>query len=196
MGKSGLEEFREVLTDFKSLTSWSISGAVIAPLADLVLKLGPPWPPGVSIITSFAEILVLIYIFHFWFRTNQKRLGQRMRAAIIVLGISFLAYLVLFDLFTFPSPSTNKRYTKGFVPKSDKKLLLDAGRTEEEVLRGSEYDPNQVWKPWSITAVRLLLVTTWTIIFVSLSVLIGSFVMSQRRKIIRQPNVSPPLRAP
>jgi hypothetical protein len=196
MAQSGIAEFKEVLTDFRSLTSWSIGGAVAAPLADLALKLGPPWPPGAFLISSLAEILTLIYIFHFWFRANHKQLGKRMRASVITLLLSALTYLVLFDLFTFQSPSSNQRYTKGFVPKPDKKMLLDAGRSEDEVLRGSEYNPNQVWKSWSITAVHLSLLGAWTVIFISLSIVVGSFVISQRRKRIRQADDSPLQRAP
>jgi hypothetical protein len=57
MAKTGLKEFKEVVTDVKSLPSLVVNAAVVAPLADFVLHLGAPWPGGVPVITSLVELI-------------------------------------------------------------------------------------------------------------------------------------------
>lgn len=186
MAKSGLEEFREVITDVRSLTSWAVGGAVAAPLFDFVLHLGAPWPTGVPIITSLVELLSLICIFHFWFRKSQKKLTKRLVIALIILLVSFFSYLYLFDSYTFTNPATSKRYSKGFIVRPEIQALIPAPfESPEKALSGLEYKEEEVWTTGSITATRLLLLATWLLMFSSLSVFIGTFVMAQRRKVVR-----------
>ena len=42
MANTGLSEFKAVLSDFQQLGSLALKGAVVAPLTDIWLKLGPP----------------------------------------------------------------------------------------------------------------------------------------------------------
>jgi hypothetical protein len=186
MAKSGLEEFREVITDVRSLTAWAVGGAVAAPLFDFVLHLGAPWPPGVPVITSLVELISLICIFHFWFRKTQKKLTGRMVVALIVLLLSLFCYLYLFGSYTFVNPATSKRYAKGFTVRPEIQALIpEQFDSPEKALSGSEYREEEVWTAGSIMAARLSLLAAWLIMFSSLSVFIGTFVMAQRRKVVR-----------
>lgn len=185
MPKTGLQEFRALLSDFKSLTSLTIGGAIAAPLVDLALKVGPPWPQGVPFISSISELLALIYIFHFWFSKSRKKLKTRMVVFLILCCLSLLMYLVLYSSYTFVSPATSNRYVKGFVLRPEVQELITNEFTEDDALVGAEYDPKEVWKPWSITAMRVAILSFWLMMFVSLSIFIGTFVMVQRSRIIR-----------
>jgi len=188
MAKTGLEEFREVLADFKSLSTLAVKGAVVAPLADLVLHVGAPWPPGVPLITSTVELITLICVFHFWFSKSYKQLTQRMKIFLVVLCVSFFGHLYLLDAYTFVSPATSKRYAKGFVVRPDVQQLIPvAFKTPEEVLSNYEYKEEAVWTAGSITAARLSLLAVWLIVFASLSGFIGTFIMAQRRKTVKAP---------
>jgi hypothetical protein len=188
MAKTGLEEFREVLADFKSLTTVAVKGAVVAPLADFVLQVGAPWPQGVPVITSVVELLALICVFHFWFGRSYKQLTRRMQVFLVVLVVSFFGHLYLLDAYTFVSPATSKRYAKGFVVRPDvQRLIPGEFKTPEEVLSNSEYKEEEVWTAGSITAARLTLLAIWLTIFISLSGFIGTFIMAQRRKTVRAP---------
>src|ERR1044072_3263683 len=134
MARTGLEEFREVIADFKSLTSWSVKGAVVAPLADLVLHVGAPWPPGVPVITSVLELLTLICVFHFWFGKSYKQLTKKIKVFLIVICVTFFGYLYLFDTYTFVNPASSKRYVKGFVVLPNvQRLIPSEFKTPEEV---------------------------------------------------------------
>jgi hypothetical protein len=188
MAKSGLEEFREVLADFKSVTAWTAKVAVAAPFADFVLQVGAPWPPGVPVITSIVELITLICVFHFWFGKSHKQLTRMMGIFLVVLCVSFFGHLYLLDTYTFVNPASSKRYAKGFVVLPNVQLLIPGEfKSPEEVLSKSEYKEEDVWTAGSITAARLTLLAVWLTLFASLSGLIGTFIMAQRRKIVKAP---------
>jgi uncharacterized surface protein with fasciclin (FAS1) repeats len=188
MARTGLEEFREVIADFKSLTSWTVKGAVVAPFADLALRVGAPWPDGVPVITSVLELLTLICVFHFWFGKSHKQLTRWMKVFLIIVCVSFFGHLYLLDTYTFVSPVSSKRYAKGFIVLPNVQRLIPAEfKTPDEVLRNSEYKEEEVWTAGSITAARLVLLAVWLTMFASLSALIATFIMAQRRKTVKAP---------
>ena len=188
MARTGLEEFREVIADFKSLTSWTVKGAVVAPLVDLVLRVGAPWPDGVPVITSVLELITLICVFHFWFGKSHKQLTKLIKVFLIIVCVSFFGHLYLLSTYTFVSPASSKRYAKGFILMPHvKRLIPTEFKTADEVLQNSEYKEEEVWTAGSITAARLTLLAVWLTMFASLSALIATFIMAQRRKTVKAP---------
>lgn len=192
MAQTGLAEFKEVITDYRSLMSWAMSGAVAVPLADWLLKFGPPWPDGAPVITCLAGLITLISIFHFWFAKSHQQLSRRMRIGLVVLLISFTAYLFLSDRYTFIPPSATDRYVKGFVIREDVRPLITPEHPADKALEEANYKADEVWSGWSITTMRVGLLLIWLIAFGSLSLFIGTFVMAQRRKVVEQSSNQPP----
>lgn len=189
MVKNGLEEFREIITDIRSLTSWAVNTAVAAPLVDFVLRIGAPWPSGVPIITSLLELITFIGIFHFWSRKSQKFFSRLMIIAFFVLCASFFGYLFLLDSYTFINPATTKRYAKGFVIKPEiQELIPSYFKSSDQALAGFEYKEEEIWESPSITTIRLVLLVNWLVLFMSLSIFIGTFVMAQRRRRVKTPD--------
>lgn len=187
MATNGLEEFKEVMTDFRSVTALAVTGGVAAPLVALVTNIGPPWPTGIPVLTSIAELVVLIAIFHFWYKKSRKRLSQRMIIALVIVTISFLGYLILFDTFVFTVPGGKDSDVYGFVLKPEIKQLIDDKLVlnAEEALEGAEYNPKNVWQPWSVTLIRVGVLASWLVMFLSLSLFIATFVMVQRRRVVK-----------
>ena len=179
---SGLEEFRAVIADYKSIGPWAMGGTVFVPLVDYVLRLGPPWPEGVAIITSIVELLVLIVVFHFGFGSGYKRVSRRMMVSLVLLVVSFGAYLYFNSSFTFTAGASADKFVKGFVLRPDVVPLITSDFTVDDALRSSEYRPEAVWTENSITAMRLILLSVWLVSFVLLSMTIASFVIYQRRR--------------
>lgn len=187
MAKTGLDEFRDVVTDYKGVLSWVVNGAIAAPLADFVLHLGAPWPSGVPVITSVVELIILIGIFHFWRGKSQKLLTRRMVVALVFLALSFAGYLYFFSSYTFVNPATSKRYAKGFVVRPDIQTMIpNPIKSADAALVGAEYKEEDVWTSQSLTAARLALLATWLLLFGSLSAFIGTFVLAQRKRKSRQ----------
>ena len=189
MPKTGLEEFKEVMSDFKNISSYAVGGTAAAPLAvSLATKLGPPWPPGLSLITSLTELVVMMSIFHFWFDESLEQMSKKISLALILIIISLFSYLFLMNTFVFEYPTTKNKEARGFILNENiKKLAQDPEfDTAEKLLEGYEYDANKIWKPWSITIINLTLMAFWLTFFVSLSIFIGTFVMYQRRKIYKE----------
>jgi len=191
MAKNGIEEFKEVMADFRGVTSLVAKGAVAAPFADIILRqfdtgVGPPWPPGVLIITSVAELLILIVVFNFFFKAKAKTLDRLMITALAALCVTFVGYLLLFSHFTEPHPKTHKLLVLGYEPVSeDMRQAFAEGYTDAQALEENEYTPAKIWTERSITIVRVTILLAWLVAFLSLSAFIGLFVMAQRRKAVR-----------
>jgi len=180
--RTGLGEFRDVISDYKSIGPWAIGGSVAVPLVDYGLRIGPPWPPGINIITSIAELLVLIAVFHFWFRFGYKRVSRRMIVLLVMLIICFGAYLYFDSSYTFTAGASSDKYVKGFVPRPEVAPLLSPDFTADDALSSNEYRPEAVWTKGSITAMRLTLLSLWLASFVLLSATIATFVIYHRRR--------------
>jgi hypothetical protein len=187
MPRTGLDEFRDAITDYKTTISWVVKGAVAAPLADYVLHIGAPWPDGVPIMASVTELIILISLFHFWRGKSQKVLTRLMVVALIVLVISFAGYLYLFGSYTFVKPGKSQRYVKGFVVRPEiQQTIPQRIQSVDAALRGAEYEEGSIFTESSLTAARLVLLATWLILFASLSAFIGTFVLAQRKRRVRQ----------
>lgn len=185
---TGLEEFNQVIADFRNISSLAVKGAVAAPFADVVMRqfnlgLAPPWPTGVLIITSVAELVALIYIFHYWRSKTKKSFNRRMLAALLIMLVGFSAYIYLFATFTRPHPKTKQSLVLGFEPaNASLKGSFDEGFTVDQALDENEYNPALIWTARSINAIRVSLLAAWLMTFIALSIFIGAFVIAQRRR--------------
>lgn len=183
--KTGLDEFREVATDVRSISPWIIGGAVAVPLVDVVLQIGPPWPTGIGLVTSALELIVIICAFHFWHRISYRRATRVMLITLACLIVFFGAYLYFSNAYVFSSPSDGQRYVKGFVLREDIVPLIRKDYTAADALAGAQYRPDEVWTSSSITLMQLNLLLLWAISFTALSLFIATFVIYQRRRAVR-----------
>jgi hypothetical protein len=179
---TGLEEFRAALTDYKSVGPWAMGGAVSVPLWDYVMQLGPPWPGGLPVITSVAELLVLIVAFHFWFRSPRKHVSHRLILFLVLLVVCFGAHLYCDSTYTYTAGADATKLVKGFTLRPDVAPLISADFTPEDALRSAEYKAEAVWTAGSITAMRLILLALWLASFVFLSATVVTFVLYYRRR--------------
>lgn len=175
------------MADFKSLAALATKGAVAVHFADLVLRqfdtgISPPWPPGVLAITSIAELLTLIFIFNFFFKSTRKALNRLMLALLMILCVSFVGYLYLFSTYTQNIRNKPVSDLLGYEPlNTDIKQVLAEGYTKEQILEENEFSPEKIWTQISITLIRIGILLVWLLLFVSFSSFVGFFVVSQRR---------------
>jgi hypothetical protein len=181
MSYSGLKEFKAVLRDFRSLGAYLIVGAMGTTITLAMTNFAPPWPNGISVLTSLTELLVLIFVFNFWYKKTPEQVSKGMKVALVFLTVGFFLYLFFLDTYTFTFPGTGERWAKGFCIRDGIKPLVQELGGDLEALKGAEYNQEAIWKPWSITLVRLTLLFLWLWFFTNLAVFVGTFVINQRR---------------
>lgn len=164
IGLTGLDELRNVLRDFRALTSWQVHGTLVLPLTDFITKVGPPWPPYSPLWTMLVETLVLIVLFHYNYKANKKELRRIFHRSLIFTCVFAFLFLIGSSKFILESKG-GSRDLKGFILREEVKVVISPVFTEDKALEGAEWDPTKVWTIWSITFVRVGLFVTWLCFF-------------------------------
>ena len=179
---SGLQDFKQVLTDFRELGSLAVKGTVAAPLVDVFLKFGPPPTTAIAVLTSGMQFLAVMWTFHFWHDKPEQTLNRRMKAcaALFVAGLIFAG--VLMKQFTTSPGPRRENVVLGYELRSDVKPLIGPNYSALDALREAQYDASQVWTDSSIAVMHALLVISWTGTFVAVALFISTFLMLHRAK--------------
>jgi hypothetical protein len=182
-----MREFWKFAKDYQSGIAWVAKLAVSAPLASILLGIGPPWPNAraVPVATSILQIVILMYGFQFWDKHSLPALKRRMKWGLAAMAVTFVAYIFLFSFFTFEGP-TGDRDVKGFayLPKV-RQLLETQGASggpitnEHALLKAGLYVPESIWEEWTLFIMRPSIMLVWLVFFGSVSAYIVSFVRWQ-----------------
>jgi ABC-type xylose transport system permease subunit len=180
----GLVGFKELLREFRGLSIWAVGGSVAVPFAAALAALSPPWPPAIVLITAIAELVALIFVYHFLKKARRKSIDRVLAGSALLLVVFGAIYLVAISLYIFKIPSTDERYVKGYECTADaaavfKEKCPNLGLDE---LKTAEYDADRLWTANSIAITRLTVVALWLACFAALSVLVGSFLVFQMRE--------------
>ena len=181
----GLKEFWSFVRDFKSVESWVAKSAVAAPLIDLVLNIGSPWPTriGVTTLICVIEICILMYAFEFW-RRSKPKLRKTMRASLIVFFLILPVHLSLFSVFVQDNPDMFHRDVIGFRLDPGIEEWSNAQTTPHspgELLTFFERDPMNIWQPWSVHVARLAVLSTWLAFWFFFGSFVAAFVLLRRQ---------------
>jgi hypothetical protein len=182
MATTGLGEFTEVLGDFRQLGSLALKGAVAAPLANLWLKLGPPPTNAIAVLTSLAEFVTVVWVFHFWHDANEGQIKTRMKVSLVCFVAGLVACLVLLEQLTVTPGPGRDRIIIGFRIRPDVQPILTTKYKAEDAMRDNEYDADKVWTRESISIARISVTLTWLFSFSCLAIYLTAFIMSQRRR--------------
>ncbi len=182
MATTGLSEFKEVLSDFQQLSSLALKGVVAAPLADILLKFGPPPAKAIGVLTALVEFVAVVGVFQFWSSTKERQLRPRMLIALSIFLVGLVSSLVLLERFTVSPGQGRDRVVEGYSLRGDIRPIVNESYTPEQALRESEYDPERVWTRESIALLRALITVTWMATFVGFAVYLTVFIILQRRR--------------
>ena len=185
---TGLDEFKRVLGEYKSLSLWAAGSSVIFPFIASFLSVIPPWPDGLNVITAVVQLGALIVAY----QTNSpRRASQNVKLWAILGLIVVLAYIVIFTLFTVYIPYTKRSIVIGFQCLPDAQQLSDHrwyGGTCPflglEELKAVAFDEFLLWTKLSIATTRMLLIALWFSIFICLAFLIGQFLVYQMKRTV------------
>lgn len=188
MATTGLSEFKEILLDFRRLGSLALKGGVAVPLADMLLKLGPPPSKTVSGLTSLVEFVSVVWIFQFWFAADERKLRVRMRIALALFLVGLVGSFSLLERFSVSPGQGRERIIEGLLMRSDVKPIINESYTSEQALADSEYDPEKVWTKESVVILRTLITFIWVATFACFAVYLTVFIILQRRVLrVRRP---------
>ena len=147
----------------------SIAMLILPPIVELATNLAPRWPSpiGWNIVLGIvcsALLWVLEKRCTVWL--PQARLRRRVIFSCVVAScISILSYVAgdaMFCWYDPPARSYSLRVVAGFRWANEDIRTLAQTTSVIDLLRGSPWDPEQVWAPWSIATVRLFLFISWT----------------------------------
>jgi hypothetical protein len=181
----GLGGFKALLREFRGL-SWGVLGAGVAvPFAAELASLSPPWPPAVTGLTAITELVVLVLVYQFLRASRRRVINRVLVIAAIILAVSALTYLAVNSELTYETRGPKKeRLVKGFECKEAAlKIFGDScpllGSDEISL---AQWNAETLWTSRSITMARLSLVVPWLLSFLSLSMLLGSFLVFQSKQ--------------
>jgi hypothetical protein len=142
-------------------------------LTNLVVRISPPWPE--EVVTSALAcvvntvLLVLIYV-----RIAAPRPAVY-QWAIKWLAITFTASLVVFvffkSFFCYNAPDWRYQVSGGLIlrPEIVKFLSNEPGLAVQRLLEEARYDAYQVWLPWTVDLVRVVILLVWLVLFASVT---------------------------
>jgi len=188
MTSTGLQEFKEVLRNFREMSSLALKGTIAAPLIQYWTKVGPPPAVAVPILTSVVGFVAVMWTFHFWHAATKKRIDARMRWCIFIFCASLLASGFLFERFTARPGAGRDLVVCGYAFRPSITQAITADYDCEKALSDAEYDANRVWTGASIALVHLTLIVCWMTAFVSISMFISAFIILHRRPFMKRTN--------
>lgn len=188
MATTGLSEFKEILLDFRRLGSLALKGGVAVPLADILLRLGPPPSKTVSGLTSLVEFVSVVWVFQFWFQAKERKLHVRMRIALGLFLVGLVSSFLLLERFSVSPGQGRERVIEGLFLRPDVKPIINESYTAEQALADSEFDPEKVWTKESVGMLRTLITFLWVVTFASFALYLTVFIILQRRVLrVRRP---------
>ena len=172
-------EFLKLLADFRSVLGLAGKGLLVAPVITLITTIGPPWPSrsAVVVLTSFAELAVLAYVFEFLSNASPARNRRLMQLLAVPFALVFVWYLLLFSAFVFDAPDAWHRDVKGFRYDAAAASIIDEAYPEPIAIKAAGYDPTKIWTAASVYTNRVVILVLWLGLFAVASAYFSVFVL-------------------
>ena len=193
MGDTQLDVFLDQIKSVKKIISVAATGLISTQLLVLFTGYQPPWHPGLTIITTLMELTVLVLSFQFFSQSTKKSTNKTIIISFVLLMFFSLLYMILYSFFVFKIPSTNTYITLGCGLTNDSYMFLKENKVDinkindtcpgefYKILVSSQFESTNVWIPWTVKVINILLLLSWLICFGTLSLFLGVFVSFQSR---------------
>jgi hypothetical protein len=178
----GLEEFKQVLRNFRELGGLAVKGTVAVPLLNVWLKFGPPPTAAIAVLTSGVQFLAVMWAFHFWHDMERKNLDRRMRICVGLLITALIVFGVLMKQFTTRPRPNAELVVEGYALRGDVEPLIGPGYTSANALHDAQYEPSQVWTATSITLIHTFFVVSWLSAFATVALFLSAFLLARKAK--------------
>ena len=182
---SVLNPFIGFFTDYGKLAAMTLGVGAIPTVLDLISAIGPPWPQrhAVAMFTSVMSWIVLPWGFTSWRTISATKLKTRLSLFAILTSLFLLIYILLKAVFVYNAPTEWNQEAAGFILQTKIQSLLDQVPEMSllDAVRGAEFDPNEIWVPWTVAVVRGGLLVTWLLLFACLSLGSSAFLLFQEK---------------
>jgi hypothetical protein len=184
---TGLDEFKELLKEFRNLSVWAAGGSVVLPFIASFISVIPPFPSGLNVMTAVFQLVSLVFVYQRYSRSPRQVVTRNIGVLFVVLFITIIAYMILFSLFTVYVPPAKRSIVIGYQCTNE---ALTVYREKCPFLNLQElasvaYDEFELWTKFSVALTRALLVALWFFFFICLAALLGKFLVFQMRKRVR-----------
>jgi hypothetical protein len=178
--KSGLDDFGSFGKQVRGLLNWPSATLLATPIIAQLASISPVWPPQIGFLTSVLELVGLILIYQFMNGARKATVDRVLIAATLVLLLSSILYLKLTSAYGFTLD--DQRYVRGFActPEAARVYGDCPFLTDVEIDEYAQH-PQAQWTTQSIAEVEATLIALWSIAFLALTAVVGSFVAFQRR---------------
>jgi hypothetical protein len=166
----------------KAVLSWG-SGSASFPLLAYLADLQPPWPPG---ITPLSTLFVLIAAVVAWeFARNARRQKRRLMIlwSLVVAVLAISSYSYAYSRFVDAVPTQpSARVIRGYECTAEAKLVYGTAcpALPSDALENAAWEPTELWTRASITNVRLLLALAWLVFTFSVGFTVGAVVAGRK----------------
>ena len=188
---TGMDDFRAVVKEFRSTLLLAVGGSSLLPIVARFAKVDPPWPEGIALITSVATLIVIIFVFQFLWKRAKRAVDRAMLWGGVLIVVAGLAYFTLFEMFVFRIPTTGELGTAGCGWTTNARDIATRFLADPNdgcpgnyrlLLEAAEYEASQLWRPQSLTLVKMSIFTSWIALFAGLSLVTAAFVTYQIRR--------------
>ncbi|TAX63339.1 hypothetical protein ELI00_37485 [Rhizobium ruizarguesonis] len=183
---SGLDDFKQILKEYRGLALWAAGGSVAIPFVASFLSVIPPWPKGLDIITSVFQLLALIFAYQNFHGRSRRVATKAINRSIFGVALSIIFYLFMFSNFTIYVPETKQYIVIGFQCTDEAMYIPEYAQKcpylEREDLKGANYVEHKLWTRSSISITRTILLSLWFLFFSFLATAIGVFLVFQIRE--------------
>ncbi len=153
------------------------AAAIALGLAHLWFGIGPPWPPPAQ-----AALFTFLAMAVAWFANDaavQSDIMSRRapRWLVIVTGTALVLFVVLMAALTIPAPAWPNLEARGLWLQEPiaNHLQNNPGVTVEDLFAGESYNPLAIWEPWTVAAVRCVLLVLWLALAAGVAALADCF---------------------
>jgi xanthosine utilization system XapX-like protein len=182
---SGLDEFKDLLSEFNKLSLAVVGAGVVVPFAAALAVLSPPWPPGIVILTAIGDLVGLVLVFQYLRHSSRRTVNRAIAWSATALLITVVAYLAALSEFTTTTPTDNPtRIVFGYECTEQAQRFYGDRCVAPRLAQLAEarFESDAFWTRRSITVVRIGLTVGWLATFFSLTVLLGTFLVYQSRQ--------------
>jgi hypothetical protein len=184
---TGLDDFKQLLKEFRGLSLWAAGGSVVLPFIASFIAVIPPWPNGLNVMTSVFQLVALIFVYQAYSGSKRATITRNIGILAAALFVIILVYMIVFSMLTIYVPEAKRSIVIGYecIPNAKVVFGSKCPFLDLEDLAGVAYDEFLLWTRMSIALTRSLLIALWFLFFICLASLIGQFLVFQMKRNVK-----------